>query len=109
MKKILIILVIALLGYIHETYGLDNLETYGVDNLVLHGVVKKIDKQQGIIVIDTKIRTCSGERTFRFDPKDIPPDVEVLNKDIRFILDSPKCEIDRIHKIKILLKPRGVS
>ncbi len=100
MKKILVILVIALLGYIHETYG--------IDNLVLHGVVKKIDKLQGIIVIDTKNRTCSGERTFRFDPKDIPPDVEVVNENIMFILDSPNCEVDRIHKIRILLKPKDI-
>ncbi len=85
---VLFIFIIAEFGFSKELY----------DNLVLRGIV--IDIKDNKAIVDVKSLSCKGKREFKID------NISTLEKgeNIKFIINSSKCEKDKVYDIIEVLK-----
>jgi hypothetical protein len=68
-----------------------------VDELFLTGIVRTVNANSGIVVVDVKSQSCPGLRSFNFKNS---TDLEGLEgKKISFSIDSSVCRSGEIYKI----------
>jgi hypothetical protein len=68
-----------------------------VDELYLSGILRTVNTNSGIVVVDVKSQSCPGVRRFNFDKSE---DLEGMEgKKISFSINSSVCSSGEIYKI----------
>jgi hypothetical protein len=76
-----------------------------VDELFLTGIVRTVDANSRIVVVDVKSQSCPGLRRFKLDKI---TDLEGLEgQKVSFSIDSSVCRRDEIYKIMAVTQMPG--
>jgi hypothetical protein len=76
-----------------------------VDELYLTGILRTVDANSGIVVVDVMSQSCPGLRRFKLDKI---TDLEGLEgKKISFSIDSSVCRRDEVYKITAVTQMPG--